>query len=118
MLDPVGIRVRRETESLSAGSGGTGEPVDRSLTDRWQVAAPPPKAAASRDIAFGGDAVGTPRPVSEDANRFTGDNVVVKGTEQELQKMVSESALRNVHLFRHGKTHIGFERALTAAGPA
>jgi hypothetical protein len=32
--------------------------------------------------------------------------------------MVSESALRNVHLFRHGKTHIGFERALTAAGPA
>jgi ubiquinone/menaquinone biosynthesis C-methylase UbiE len=63
--------------------------------------------------------------IRKNAKRYSGEmkrlyiaSVQAAYTEQELQKMVSESALRNVHLFRHGKTHIGFERALTAAGPA
>lgn len=33
-------------------------------------------------------------------------------TEEELQKMVAASALRDVCVFRHGKTHIGFDRAI------
>jgi ubiquinone/menaquinone biosynthesis C-methylase UbiE len=33
-------------------------------------------------------------------------------TEEELQKMVAASPLRDVRVFRHGKTHIGFDRAL------
>jgi ubiquinone/menaquinone biosynthesis C-methylase UbiE len=33
-------------------------------------------------------------------------------TEEELQKMIAGSALRDVRVFHHGKTHIGFERAL------
>jgi ubiquinone/menaquinone biosynthesis C-methylase UbiE len=33
-------------------------------------------------------------------------------TEEELQKMLAVSPLRNVRVFRHGKTHIGFERAI------
>lgn len=33
-------------------------------------------------------------------------------TEEELQRMVAASALRGVSVFRHGKTHIGFERPL------
>ncbi|HKV49411.1 MAG TPA: methyltransferase domain-containing protein [Candidatus Acidoferrales bacterium] len=33
-------------------------------------------------------------------------------TEEELQKMVTASPLRDVHVFRHGKSHIGFERPI------
>jgi len=33
-------------------------------------------------------------------------------TEEELQKMIAASALRDVRVFRHGKTHIGFERPI------
>ncbi len=33
-------------------------------------------------------------------------------TEEELQKMIAASPLRDVRVFRHGKTHIGFERPL------
>lgn len=33
-------------------------------------------------------------------------------TEEELQKMVAASPLRGVRIFRHAKTHIGFERPL------
>ncbi len=39
-------------------------------------------------------------------------------TEEELQKMVGASALRDVRVFRHGKTHIGFERPLGNRAPS
>jgi ubiquinone/menaquinone biosynthesis C-methylase UbiE len=32
-------------------------------------------------------------------------------TEEELQRRLAASPLRDLHVFRHGKTHIGFERA-------
>ena len=38
-------------------------------------------------------------------------------TEEELQKMVAGSKLRDVHVFAHGKTHIGFERSLAETLP-
>jgi ubiquinone/menaquinone biosynthesis C-methylase UbiE len=38
-------------------------------------------------------------------------------TEEELRKMVAESKLRDVRVFTHGKTHIGFERPLAELAP-
>ncbi|MGH9574229.1 MAG: methyltransferase domain-containing protein [Candidatus Acidiferrales bacterium] len=36
-------------------------------------------------------------------------------TEEELQKMLTASPLGDVHVFRHGKSHIGFERPISIA---
>ena len=41
-------------------------------------------------------------------------SVMSSYTEEELQKLVASSALRDVRVFRHGKTHIGFERPVAS----
>ncbi|HEY6465134.1 MAG TPA: class I SAM-dependent methyltransferase, partial [Candidatus Acidoferrales bacterium] len=42
-------------------------------------------------------------------------SVMAAYTEEELQKMVTSSALRDVRVFVHGKTHIGLERPIATA---
>jgi len=41
-------------------------------------------------------------------------SVMSSYTEEELQKLIASSALRDVRVFRHGKTHIGFERPIAS----
>ena len=57
--------------------------------------------------------------VKRNGRHYTGEmkrlyiaSVQAAYTEEELQKMILSSALRDVQIFRHAKTHIGFERKL------
>jgi ubiquinone/menaquinone biosynthesis C-methylase UbiE len=49
---------------------------------------------------------------SGEMHRLFAVSVRAAYTEEELRAIVAASPLRGVRLFRHGKTHIGFERAL------
>ena len=53
------------------------------------------------------------RHYSGEMRRLFTASVQAAYTEEELQKMVGASPLRDVRVFRHGKTHIGFERAIS-----
>ena len=57
--------------------------------------------------------------VKRNGRHYTGEmkrlyiaSVQAAYTEEELQRMILSSALRDVQIFRHAKTHIGFERKL------
>src|SRR5690348_1611643 len=53
------------------------------------------------------------RHYSGEMRRLFTASVQAAYTEEELQKMLAASPLRDVRVFRHGKTHIGFERAIS-----